>query len=82
VLLLLPSQAMAELDWTPSVVMQGHLQKLTKQGFMMVAELAAYLVPEDPTFPTPAEGYVVSFVAFYEWRFDMPSHQFFHSLLQ
>jgi hypothetical protein len=66
VLLLLPPKAMAEQDWTPSTVTQGYLQKLVKQGFMMVAELATYHALEDHACPTPAEGYVVSFVAFYE----------------
>jgi hypothetical protein len=65
VLLLLPPKAMAEQDWTPTVT-QGYLQKLVKQGFMMVAELATYHALEDHACPTPAEGYVVSFVAFYE----------------
>jgi hypothetical protein len=73
---------MVEQDWTPSTVMQGHLQKITKQGFMTVAELAACRVPEDPTFPMPVEGYMVSLVAFYEWGFGMPSHRFLYSLLQ
>jgi hypothetical protein len=49
---------------------------------MTEAKLAACLVPEDPAFPMSAEGYVVSFVAFYKQRFGMPSHQFLHSLLQ
>jgi hypothetical protein len=39
---------------------------------MTVLELATYRVPEDPAFPTPVEGYVLSFVAFYEQRFDAP----------
>jgi hypothetical protein len=39
----------------------------------MVAELTTYRVPEDPTSPTPAEGYVVSFVAFYKWGLGTPS---------
>jgi hypothetical protein len=82
VLFLLPSQAMAEHDWTPSKVMQGHLQNLTKQGFMTVAELMACRVLEDPVFPEPAEGYVVSFVAFYERGFGTPSHWFLCSFLQ
>jgi hypothetical protein len=76
VLLLLPSQAMAELDWTPSKVTQCHLQSLMKQGFMNVTELVAYHVLEDLTFPAPAEEYVVTFVTFYEWGFVAPSHQF------
>jgi hypothetical protein len=46
--------------------MPGHLQKLVKQGFMTVVELAVCHVPEDPAFPSHAEGYVVSFMAFYE----------------
>jgi hypothetical protein len=33
---------------------------------MMAAELAACRVPEDPAFLAPAEGYVVSFMAFYD----------------
>jgi hypothetical protein len=80
VFLLLPSQAMVELDWTPSTITQGHLQKLSKQGFMTAVELAACCV--DPVFPAHAEGYVVPFVAFYEQRFGMPSHRFLRSLLQ
>jgi hypothetical protein len=55
VLLLLPFLAIAEQDWTPSSVTMCHLQSLTNQGFMTVAEL-----------PTLTEGYVVTFVAFYE----------------
>jgi hypothetical protein len=49
---------------------------------MMEVELMACCVLEDPTFPTPVEGYVVSFVAFYEWAFGTPSHWFLRSLLQ
>jgi hypothetical protein len=44
----------------------SHLQNLVKQGFMMVAELAACRVPEDPVLPTPTEGYMLSFMAFHE----------------
>jgi hypothetical protein len=29
-------------------------------------ELVVCYVPEDPLFPVPVEGYMVSFVAFYE----------------
>jgi hypothetical protein len=72
---------MVEQDWTPSTVMPGHMQKLMKHGFMAAAELEACRMPEDPMFPTPAEGYVVSFVAFYEWGFSMPPHRFLCSLL-
>jgi hypothetical protein len=46
--------------------MPGHLQKLVKHEFMVMTELDACRVPEDPVFPFPGEGYVVSFVAFYE----------------
>jgi hypothetical protein len=81
VLVLLPSQAMAVLDWIPSKVMQGHLQNLTKQGFMMATKLTTCCVPEDPAFSVHAKGYVVSFVAFYEWGFNKPSHSFLCSLL-
>jgi hypothetical protein len=50
---------MVEQDWTPSTVTLGHLQKFVKHGFMSAVELVASRVPEDPAFPTPAEGYVV-----------------------
>jgi hypothetical protein len=82
VLLPLPPRSMVEQDWFPSTVTPGHLQKLLKQGFMMAAELMACLVPEDPVFPAPVEGYVVSFMAFYEWGFGTPSHWLLHSLLR
>jgi hypothetical protein len=35
-----------------------------------------------PTFPAPAEVYVVSFMVFYEQGFGMPPHWFLHSLLR
>jgi hypothetical protein len=47
--------------------MLGHLQKLMKHGFMVAAELEACCVPEDPMFPAPAEGYMVSVVVFGDW---------------
>jgi hypothetical protein len=77
-----PHGAMAEHDWTPSSITSGHPQKLVKHGFMTAAELTTCSVLEDPAFPTPAEGYVVSFMAFYEWGFSMPLHWFLYSLLQ
>jgi hypothetical protein len=49
---------------------------------MMAVKLVAYHVLEDPAFPALVEGYMVSFVAFYEWRFGTPSHRFLHSLVQ
>jgi hypothetical protein len=64
--------------------MQGHLQILVNQGFMTVMEHAAYhmpvdpsfSMPVDPSFSMPVDGYVVIFVAFYEWGFGAPSHRF------
>jgi hypothetical protein len=49
---------------------------------MVAAELEACRVPEDPAFPTPVAGYVVSFVVFDERGFIIPPHQFLRSLLQ
>jgi hypothetical protein len=72
---------MAEQDWTPSTITLGHLQKIMKHGFMSVAELESYRVPEDPAFPAPAEGYVVSFTSFYKRGFSVPPHQFLNSLM-
>jgi hypothetical protein len=48
----------------------------------MAVDLTGCYVPEDPTFPTHAKGYVVSFVVFYERGFSTPSHQFFRLLLR
>jgi hypothetical protein len=48
--------------------MLGHPQKLVKYGFMSVADLEACWVLMDPALPAPAEGYVVSFMAFYDQR--------------
>jgi hypothetical protein len=62
--------------------MLSHLQNLVKQGFMLMVELEAYLVPKDATFLVPAERYVVSFMAFYEWGFSMMLHRFLCSLLR
>jgi hypothetical protein len=53
-----------------------------KLGFMTVVELGACRVPENPAFSAPTEGYVVSFVAFYERGFGIPVHQFLYLLLQ
>jgi hypothetical protein len=80
VLLPLPPRAKVEQDWTPSTITPGHLQKHVKQGFMLVAELTPYRVPEYPSFPAPVEGYLVSFVEFHERGISMPLHQFLHSL--
>jgi hypothetical protein len=73
---------MAELSWPASEVTQEHLQNLISQGYMTAMELATYLVPEDPASPTPAGGYIVACMTFYERGFSVPSHQFLHSLLR
>jgi hypothetical protein len=78
----LPPRVMAEKDWSPSTVMLGHLQKLMKQGFIMAVLLTTCHVLEDPVFPMPTEGYVVSFMMFYEQGFGMSSYRFLCSLLQ
>jgi hypothetical protein len=62
--------------------MPGYLQKLVKHGFMAVAEHEACRLLEDPMFPAPVEGYMVSFVSFYKRGFDTPLHRFLHSLLR
>jgi hypothetical protein len=53
-----------------------------KHGFMAAAELEACRVTEDRMFLTPAEGYVLSFMKFYERGFGMPPHQFLCSILR
>jgi hypothetical protein len=67
---------MAGLGSSALVVMQEHLRNLVSQGYMTVAELATYHVPEDPAPPVLAGGYVVACVAFYEREFSVPSHGF------
>jgi hypothetical protein len=52
-----------------------------KYGFMAAVELEACRVLEVPAFLTPADGYVVSFVAFYERGFNTPPYWFLCSLL-
>jgi hypothetical protein len=49
---------------------------------MATAELTTCRVLEDPALSMPAEGYVVSFLSFYQWGFGIPSHRFLRSLLQ
>jgi hypothetical protein len=81
VLPFLPPWVMVEQDSAPSSIMPSHLQKLVKHGFTTTVELKACWVLEDPGFPTLAEGYMVFFMAFYEWGFSMPPHWFLRSLL-
>jgi hypothetical protein len=49
---------------------------------MPAVELEDCRVPEDPAFPTPAGGYMVSFVALYEQGFSMAPHRFLYLLLR
>jgi hypothetical protein len=49
---------------------------------MAATELTTCHVPEDPTSPVLAEGYVVAFMAFYDRGFGVLSHRFLCSLLQ
>jgi hypothetical protein len=49
---------------------------------MMVAELVACHVLEDPAFAVLADAYVVTFVAFYERGFCVPLHWFLCLLLR
>jgi hypothetical protein len=49
---------------------------------MMAVELMTYHVPEDPTSPVSAGGYVVFYMAFYERGFNVSSHRFLCTMLQ
>jgi hypothetical protein len=49
---------------------------------MTVAELEVCRVLEDPTFSVPTEGYMMSFMAFYERGFGRPPHRFLYSILR
>jgi hypothetical protein len=42
----------------------------------------AFRLLEDPAFPAPVEGYVVSFVAFYKRGFSTPPQRFLYAMLQ
>jgi hypothetical protein len=48
------------------MVMHVHLQNLMSQGFLTVMELTVRHMPQDRLSPMPAEGYIVSIMAFYE----------------
>jgi hypothetical protein len=65
---------MEGLGWSMPVVTQEHLQNLVSLGYMTAAELATCRVPEDPTSPIAAGGYVVACVMFYEQGFGVLSH--------
>jgi hypothetical protein len=73
-LLLLLPLAMVEQDWITCKITQGHMQSLMNQWFIMAVEVAPCRVPEDRAFPTPAKGYMVTFVAFYERGLCGPLH--------
>jgi hypothetical protein len=49
---------------------------------MAAVELEACCVLEELVFSVPSEGYMVSYVAFYEQGFGMPPHWFLCSLLR
>jgi hypothetical protein len=49
---------------------------------MMATELMACHVPQDPAFPEPTKGYMVSSMVFYEQGFGILAHRFLRSLLQ
>jgi hypothetical protein len=51
----------------------GAHAKCQGQGFMMATELTTYRVSNDPVSPVPVEGYVVSYVVFYERGLSVPS---------
>jgi hypothetical protein len=57
---------MAELGWPVSKIMAEHLQHLVSQGYMSGAELATSRVPTDPASLSPATGYVIACLSFYE----------------
>jgi hypothetical protein len=77
-----PICSMAESSWPASEVTQEHLENLMSLWYLTTAELATCSVPEDPASPTPAGGYVVACMMFYEQGFGVPSHRFLHSLLR
>jgi hypothetical protein len=54
--------------------MAEHLENLMNQGRMMVAELTACHMPEDPASPVQAGGYVVACTTFYEGGFVVLAH--------
>jgi hypothetical protein len=56
-MLLLPSRAMVDQDWTPSKVTQECLQNLMSQVFMTGAELPTCHEPKEPASPTSVKGY-------------------------
>jgi hypothetical protein len=48
-------------------------------GYLMMEEFATSLVPMGSVSTALAEGFIVVCVAFFEWGFGLPSHQFLRS---
>jgi hypothetical protein len=67
---------MAELGWSALEVLQGHMQNLISQEYMTATELATCCVPVNPASPSPAGGFVMACMVFYDRGFGVPSHQF------
>jgi hypothetical protein len=65
---------MAESSWPALEVTQEYLQNFISKGYMIAVEFANCLVPAGPVSPTPAVGFVVVCLAFYERGFGLPSH--------
>jgi hypothetical protein len=76
-----PFWSLAELGWTVLEVTPEDPQNLVSQGYMTTTELATCHMPEDPTSPVQAGGYVIACATFYDWGFGVPSHRFLRCLL-
>jgi hypothetical protein len=83
-LFFLPAQdfAAAMSNWTCSNVSREQLLRLVEAGQLPLLTTAVeWRVPGNESVPHPPKGYVVSFVAFHECGFSVPTGQFIRGVL-
>jgi hypothetical protein len=69
-------------NWTRSNVSHEQLLRLVKAGQLLpLTDAVEWIVPADKSMPRPPSGYVVSFVAFHERGFSVPTGRFIHGVL-
>ena len=69
-------------NWQRSSVTLTQLQGLVAAGMLPPqTEAEEWCVPGLEDYPTPKPGYVVSFVAFHEWGFSVPTGRFIWAVL-
>jgi hypothetical protein len=69
-------------SWAHSTVSREQLLRLVEAGQLPpLTEAIEWIVPTDESVPHPPRGYVVSFVAFHECGFSVPTGRFIRGVL-